>query len=122
MFEYIKRNYPTCTAYSFTDYELEDFPNDWLFNLEHDEDWREWHGEQDRMYEDVLDDAIRNGCIGIWHPESHIWYYLHASAQADCMQLTCWDSSGPVGHAEIRSGAELAREVYWNDFTTYKVA
>ena len=122
MFEYIKRNYPTCTAYSFTEYKLEDFPEDWLFNLEHDDDWEDWHEEHIRMYADVLIHATKCGCVGIWHGESKIHYYLHPSTRYDCMQLTCWDEHGPVGHANIVSAKELAREVNWREFTVYKVA
>ena len=123
MFEYVKRNYPTCTAYSFTDYELSDYPKDWLFDLEHDDDWDDWYKERTRMYSDVLVRATKCGCVGIWNPNSSIHYYLHPSTRYDCMQLTCWDEHGPVGHANITSAKELADEVYWHEFTIYnKVA
>ena len=108
--------------YMFNEYLLDDFPKDWLFNLDHDDDWRDWHEELDRMYEEVLDRASKVGCVGIWMPGNAFWYYVHVSSDHDGIRATCWDDMGPVGHQDVTSGKELAREIGWHSFTEYEMA
>lgn len=98
-------------------YHLDDYPDGWLFDPEHDEDWRRWHEEHDRMCREILVAAIRCGCVRVSHEGSRIWYYVHHSTRRDLMQVTCWDEHGPVGHVEVADGRQLAREISWREVT-----
>lgn len=122
MFEYSKKVHPKETSCRFTDYSMDEFPKDWLFDLDHDDDWHDWQCARLDMYGDVLLKACKCGCVGIWNGKSRIHYYLHNSTRYDGLQLTCWDELGPVGHADVTTAEKLALEVSWTSFTVYDCA
>lgn len=122
MYEYHKTAYPVEMRCEFTDYRIDDFPSEWLFDTEHITAWEEWHEQLSKMYADVLVQAIKHGCVGIRRPDSKVWYYVHNSTRGSFMQVTCWDDQGPVGHADVASGDSLAREIGWHAMTVYKMA
>ena len=108
--------------YTFNEYLLDDFPDEWLFDLDHDDEWESWHDEIDRMYAEVLERASKVGCVGVWVPGEPFWYYVHRSSDHDGMRATCWDDRGPIGHQDVTSGKELAQEIKWHSFTAYETA
>ena len=121
MTEYRKTVHDPVTKYAFSDYAIADLPKEWLFSLEHEDDWQGWHDERDRMFDDVLRLAKERGCVGVWGG-SRTWYYVHPSTRNGAMQVTHWDDKGPIGHVDVTDGHELSDAIRWNQFTAYTQA
>lgn len=90
-----------------------------LFDMDIDE-WRQWHEAETSMYEQIMDDARRCGCVAVWAPGSRIWHYIHPSLYRDAWQVTTWDEFGPVSHGYATSGHDLEEWIDSDEVYVYE--
>lgn len=97
------------------EYAITPFPDEWLFDDAHDDDWDRYEAERGMAFGEVIGLARSSGCVRIDYGRED-WFYLHMAPDG-WLHATKWDGRGPVGHARIASALQLAREVGADNFT-----
>ena len=91
-------------------YGIEDYPDEWLMDPNHDDDWEAWCARREAMYSQILGLAEEHGCVMIERDGIPLWHYLHRGIDGQ-MRLTAWDELGPIRHTRIWSAQALARKL-----------